>query len=265
MTLNDALHRWALVPDGAAFSTAAANLQPVQWQGRSAMLKVACVAEEAAGFGLLAWWEGDGAAQVWAHHGNALLMERAAGDRSLAHWSRNGQDGAACQVLCGVVARLHRPRARPPAGLTPLGVWFGALAPAAAVHGGVLQRALEAARPLLAHPQEVVCLHGDIHHQNVLDFGARGWLAIDPKGLWGERGFDYANLFCNPDAVTACDLPRFLRRTARVAELAGLERTRLLQWVLAWAGLSAAWHLEDDTPAATALCVADMAAAALQA
>jgi aminoglycoside/hydroxyurea antibiotic resistance kinase len=41
-------------------------------------------------------------------------------------------------------------------------------------------------------------LHGDLHHGNVLDFGLRGWLAIDPKGLLGERGFDFANIFTNP-------------------------------------------------------------------
>jgi streptomycin 6-kinase len=29
----------------------------------------------------------------------------------------------------------------------------------------------------------------------VLDFETSGWLAIDPKGLIGERGFDFANIF----------------------------------------------------------------------
>jgi streptomycin 6-kinase len=43
------------------------------------------------------------------------------------------------------------------------------------------------ARELLAKPSEVVILHGDIHRGNVLDFGPRGWLASDPKGLVGER------------------------------------------------------------------------------
>jgi streptomycin 6-kinase len=51
---------------------------------------------------------------------------------------------------------------------------------------------------LLAEPREVGVLHGDLHHGNVLDFGVRGWLAIDPKGLLGERGFDFANIFTNP-------------------------------------------------------------------
>jgi streptomycin 6-kinase len=35
-----------------------------------------------------------------------------------------------------------------------------------------------------------------------------------------------------------------------VCQQAGLDRRRLLQWIVAWAGLSAAWYIEDgETPA----------------
>ncbi len=102
----------------------------------------------------------------------------------------------------------------------------------------------------------------------MLDFGDRGWLAIDPKGLIGERCFDYANLFCNPDlsdpvppAATRPDM--FAARLAWVAELAGLERRRLLLWMLAWAGLSAAWIIAGGETPATSLAVAALAAAEL--
>ncbi|VVE53578.1 hypothetical protein PHO31112_04863 [Pandoraea horticolens] len=106
-------------------------------------------------------------------------------------------------------------------------------------------------------------LHGDIHHANVLDFGDRGWLAIDPKGLYGERGFDYANLFCNPDGETALTPGVFVRRVDIVTHAAALDRQRLLQWVLAWAGLSAVWRMEDGDDAQSALDVARLAAATL--
>ena len=44
-------------------------------------------------------------------------------------------------------------------------------------------------RPKLGATQrDVVVLHGDMHHENVLKFSSRGWPAIDPKGLVGERG-----------------------------------------------------------------------------
>ena len=79
-----------------------------------------------------------------------------------------------------------------------------------------------------------------------LDFGPRGWLAIDPKRVVGERGFDYANLLCNPDLPTTTDPARLLRQSRVIAQAAGLERQRLLQWTLAFAGLSAVWFLEDS-------------------
>jgi streptomycin 6-kinase len=46
--------------------------------------------------------------------------------------------------------------------------------------GGVLTKSATAARDLLAVPQNVAPLHGDIHHGNILDGDERGWLAIDP-------------------------------------------------------------------------------------
>ena len=111
-------------------------------------------------------------------------------------------------------------------------------------------------------------LHGDLHHENVLDFGARGWLAIDPKRLLGERSFDFANIFTNPDLAdptrpVAIAPGRFAQRVAVVAEAARLERERLLQWVLAWTGLSAAWFLGDGASPAIDLQIAELAAAEL--
>ncbi|AWQ04288.1 APH(6) family putative aminoglycoside O-phosphotransferase [Bordetella bronchiseptica] len=266
------LRRWSLAIDGQPVETPAACLAPVSWRGQRAMLKVSASAEEARGYDLLEWWGGQGAARVLARAGPAILMERADGPRSLAQWSRAGRDDEACRALCAVIARLHAvgearaAQADAPPGLAPLDTWFAALQAAAPARReeGVLQAARQAMRALLAQPREVRCLHGDIHHGNVLDFGERGWLAIDPKGLLGERAFDYANLFCNPDREVACDAGRFAARVALVAQEAGLERQRLLQWILAWAGLSAVWHLEDGTCAHIALQVARMAAAALR-
>lgn len=260
---HDAISRWDLLPDGAPMTTASAALLPVRWQGRSAMLKVAREAEEQRGYALLAWWGGAGAAQVYAWEGSALVMERAQGAQSLAALSHSGQDGAACRIVCTALGHLHQPRATPaPDTLVPLTEWFHALQTAAA-HCDLLRQAQSTAAVLLAQPRDVLPLHGDIHHGNVLDFGERGWLAVDPKGLWGERGFDYANLFCNPDAATAGDAALFAARLDQVSQQAALEPRRLLQWIVAWAGLSAVWHQESGTDAAAALQAAQRAASCL--
>ena len=130
------------------------------------------------------------------------------------------------------------------------------------MHGGILRRSAETASELLATQRDVTVLHGDIHHDNILNFGSRGWLAIDPKGLRGERGFDYANLFCNPDQTAT--LPgRLARRIELVTGAAAVEPTRLLRWILAWAGLSAAWLIDDGVSPKGALTVAELAEAEL--
>lgn len=244
------LERWRLTADGDPRRTATSTLMPVRARRGPAMLKLAHAEEERRGAALMVWWAGEGAARVLEAEGDAMLMERASGPRSLARMARAGHDDEATRTLCAAAAELHRDRGRaPPATLVPLEVWFAALEPAAAKHGGVLRDAAEAARSLLARPREVGVLHGDLHHDNVLDFGARGWLAIDPKGLWGERGFDFANVLRNPYHPLALGHGRFARQAALLAREARLDRARVLRWTLAFSGLSAAWLLaEGEAP-----------------
>ena len=261
---DEYLRRWRLTPDGDPIVTHSSRLLPVRRDGAPAMLKIAVEAEEKRGGLLMAWWDGQGAARVLAQDGKALLLERAEGKDSLLEMAVNGRDDEASRIICAVIARLHAPRGPPPPDLIPLARWFQDLAPAAAAHGGILTLCTATARRLLNSPQDVVVLHGDIHHGNILDFGPRGWLAIDPKRLVGERGFDYANLFCNPEHETALAASRFHHRLAIVTELSGIERRRLLQWILAWAGLSAVWFLGDGVTPETDFAVARLAAAALE-
>ncbi|HEX7910936.1 MAG TPA: aminoglycoside phosphotransferase family protein [Paraburkholderia sp.] len=244
--------KWDLVQDGAPLRTHSSRLLPVRRHGVPAMLKVAQEPEEKFGGQLMVWWDGEGAARVLAHDANAVLLERAQSSHALADLARTGNvddDDRAIDILCATTARLHEPRHKPLPELVGLPRWFESLWPAARHYGGWLNGSAAAAQALLAVPQDPVVLHGDIHHGNVLDFGPRGWLAIDPKGLHGERGFDYANIFCNPDDDSALIPGRFERRVERVALKAGLDRRRLLQWILAWSGLSAAWIVETgETP-----------------
>jgi streptomycin 6-kinase len=255
--------RWGLVPDGAPLRTHSSLVQMVRYRSAPAVLKVALSEEELRGAGVMRWWRGDGAARVLENEGAAILLERAEGPASLAEMARQGRDDEATRILCAVAAQLHAPRRPPVPDLVPLPRWFRELEPAASRHGGVLVRAASVARGLLGEPRDVCVLHGDIHHDNVLDFGPRGWLAIDPKGLVGERGFDFANIFCNPDRETALAPGRALRQAGVVAEAAGLEPLRLLEWILAYAGLSAAWSLAEGDDPQPALAVAEIAAGEL--
>ncbi|MGH8383594.1 aminoglycoside phosphotransferase family protein [Pseudomonas sp.] len=261
------LQRWQLVPDGAPIITHSSHLLPVLYRKQTAMLKVAHVPEELNGALLMTWWDGQGSAQVLAHVDNGLLLERAQGPDSLNDYAADGRDEQATRILCQTIARLHTPGDRPALPLVDLQSWFQGLWQAATVHGNIYRRSAHIAEQLLATPWEESVLHGDIHHGNVLDFGPRGWLVIDPKCLYGERTFDYANLFCNPSPRIATDVQHFSHRLEIVCDIAKLPRRRLLQWIVAWCGLSAAWFQEDDLQedAEPRLQVAQLALNALEA
>ncbi|WP_428429625.1 aminoglycoside phosphotransferase family protein [Pararhizobium sp.] len=257
------IQAWALVPDGTPIVTHSSRLLAVRWQGLPAMLKVATIDGEKRGGLLMQWWDGEGAAKVYAHEDEAILLERAEGQRSLLSMAMTDEDDAASRIICGTVRTLHKPSEKPDPELVPLDIWFRALEAASLAHGGLFRTSHTVAKALLANPLQTGVLHGDIHHSNILDFEDRGWLAIDPKGLLGERGYDYANLFCNPDLPTTKDPARLRRQLPIVALESGHEPERLLRWIIAYAGLSAAWFLEDGGDPAPALHVAEMAAAEL--
>jgi len=100
---------------------------------------------------------------------------------------------------------------------------------------------------LLANPRAVRPLHGDLHHDNVLQ-GPRGWLAIDPKGVLGDPGFDAANMFYNPlDRDALCHDPIRIAHMAEVfAKTLNQPPPAILDHAIAYGCLSASWHHEDD-------------------
>jgi streptomycin 6-kinase len=260
------LTAWRLTPDGAPFRTGYAGnwLLPVRQDGRAAILKLASHPEEQRGARLMVWWAGQGAAQVLAREGDALLLERLEGPRSLVEMARGGADDTASRILCAVADRLHASRpGPPPADLLPLPMWLRALKSAADAHGPAVRQAAVLFDQLMALDEPPAVLHGDLHHANVLDGGPRGWLAIDPKGITGPRGYDYANILCNPDAETALAPGRLDRQVAVVGEAAGLAPQRLLQWLLVHAAVAGVWCVQDGFDPSAAFALADLAAARL--
>lgn len=249
------IERWGLEPDGEPFVTpyAASRLLPVRQGGAAAMLKLAASEDERRGSAIMAWWNGQGAAPVLAHADEALLMVRAEGGCTLDA----EPDAVALPILCAAVGALHAERPDPPQ-TPPLARLFQSLLEGDAPR---LAGPRRVARELLDAPQDAVVLHGDIHHFNVLDFGAAGWLAIDPWGFRGERAYDYANILRNPSLSRVTEPGRFDRGLALIAAEAGLEPVRLLRWVYAHAGLAAAWELADGHDPARSFAVLELAQA----
>ncbi len=257
------ISRWRLELDGTPFRTATSTLAPARTgDGSAVMVKLSHHEEERRGSALLESWKGRGAARVLARDGDAVLIERATGGRSLIAMAEAGSDAAADLIMCRTAGTLHGasdailPRSQPgQQAVTPLRVWFRRLFAHADELTPFHRHGAALAQELLDDERDVVVLHGDLHHGNVLDFGARGWLAIDPKALLGERTFDYCTLLCNPDPVRAVEPGRLESRWAAVASAAALDPDRFARWLVAWCALSSAWHALDGDHAAAASAV----------
>ncbi len=209
------------------------------------------VEDELRGAHLLDWRRGEGLVRLIDMDGNRMLLEYA-GETVLSEIVDDKGDHAATEIAAETMARLHSPSNHPvPSGLQPLRRRFADLfSKAKAEHeAGRTSLYLEAAgiaERLLCDQRDVRPLHGDLHHENIVN-GTRGWLAIDPKGVLGDPGFDAANIFYNPlDRDDLCLGPD---RIAGMAELfsrtLGQSPRRLLDYAVAYGCLSAAWHAGD--------------------
>jgi streptomycin 6-kinase len=199
----------------------------------------------------LAHWAGQGAVRLLEHDPGrrALLLERCEPGTQL--WTLGEEQ--ATSVAADVLRALWRP--------APQTHGFRLLADEAArwaeqlpqrwerqgrpFERELLDAAVEWARELGADQGQQVVVHQDFHGGNVLLSG-RGWLAIDPKPLVGEREFDLASYLrdrrdeLERDPAAAA---RVRRRLDQLTEELGLDRERARAWGVVHA---LAWGVADD-------------------
>jgi streptomycin 6-kinase len=161
------------------------------------------------------------------------------------------QDERATSILAGVMRQLWRPA--PTEHTFPTVEQLGqSLSQLRTRYAGgygpfpprLVDEAMDLFATLSASAPQTMLLHGDLQHHNVLRAGDT-WLAIDPKGVVGDAGYEVGASFYNP-------MPRILempnleqvlaRRVAQLSEELGIERARIRGWGLAQCVLNA-WNL----------------------
>jgi len=253
--IAEACHRWGLtgiqlVPNLSYNLAAYANQA-----GKPVVLKLGVPNDELRSeIAALRIYDGRGACRLLAADPDKgmLLLERLQPGRMLSGLE---DDEAATRIAAGVMKKLWRPAPEDRGDLIQLRDWFdgfkrlrnrfnGGTGPLP-VH--LVETAEGLSRELLTENKDESLLHGDFHHYNVLESG-RGWLAIDPKGVVGPKGYEVGPLLINP-------YERFLngndpggltaKRMAILSELLGMERERIRNWGISHCILSAWWSLED--------------------
>ncbi|MFD9379721.1 aminoglycoside phosphotransferase family protein [Streptomyces sp. NPDC059999] len=107
---------------------------------------------------------------------------------------------------------------------------------------GVLCGCAAAVAEVVGEPGDRL-LHWDLHDDNVLAGGREPWLAIDPKPLAGDPGFDLMPAI--GDHFTADDV---WWRFDLMTEVMGLDRDRARAWTSGRALQNCLWDVEDGEP-----------------
>lgn len=236
--------RWNLTDARHLISTPRSELWRVRTaQGIQAVLKIGASGSESLGI-----WNGRGAvilleaASVAADATTVQLLEYIDGPM-LRTWVERGDDVGATRVIANVAKRLHVPGEG-----SSMEAHFKSLR--ARRDDPRFREHARVAEELISSERETCVLHGDLHHENILFSSARGWLAIDPRSLRGEREYDFANMFYNPVGYTemAARPETIHRRRAVLRRELDLDPVKLWRYVFAHGGLSAVWSLEDGRP-----------------
>ena len=246
--IEDFLERWELTPDGPPMHGVAALVLPVvrRADGTRAALKLQLLDEESAGEPVaLRLWDGDGAVRLLDHDPvtHTMLLERLDSARMLSTLP-----GTRDAVL--VIARLlaHLTARPAPAGMRRLGDIARTMldrtpAALARVPDPRTRRTVAdcaaAVREVADEPGDRL-LHWDLHDENVLASERAPWLAIDPKPLAGDPGFELWPALDNryePDEV--------LWRFDAMTEVLGLDRARARAWTLGRVLQNSLWQIEE--------------------
>jgi streptomycin 6-kinase len=211
----------------------------------------------------LRWFGGHGAVELLRHDNGAMLLELAEGG-SLASVVESGRDDEATKIIADLLNKLHFANSsEPPKNLIPLLRRFRSLLEDGSARqvDPIIARGAAVARELLHNEVRQHVLHGDIHHDNIRWHSRRGWLAIDPKGVLGERVYDAANALCNPHSLPELvhSRDRLLRQAEIMASGLGVDQARLLAYTFAHACLSACWSVEDGQDPSHSLVMARIA------
>ena len=192
-------------------------------------------------------YDGDGIARIVEADKavGAMLLERLRPGVSL--W--NTDDESAARTAAELMQRLWRPVAEPH-NFRTLRSWARELYDYPRQTVGPLPRnlvdkATALFDELLQITETPVLLHADLHHGNILSADRAPYLAIDPKGIVGPRGYDVATFLRNPWGVERRPDLRYIldTRVNIFSEMLSLSPYEVAAWGFAHGVLSAVWSL----------------------
>ncbi len=180
---------------------------------------------------------------------NALLLEYIRPGTSLKQFFPD-RDDFAIEVTASIIKALHQNKEIPKSHhFKTIDQWLNTLYThtSIAIPKNLLYKAQELGVQLLQKAQPRYVLHGDLHHENILQKDSH-WVAIDPKGVIGPLEYELGrfimnpmpNLLNHPSVVTIIK-----NRVNRFSQLFEIEKRRIKDWTFVQAVLSVCWAEQD--------------------
>jgi streptomycin 6-kinase len=212
-------------------------------------------------------FDGFGVVQVFSENTGLLLLECAAPGVSLKSYFPENDDEA-INIAANVIKRLHKAPIPNTHAFPHVKDWLEALDGDLEISVQTIQKAREIRDKLFKTAEPDVLLHGDLHHDNILQNG-NDWVVIDPKGVIGEPAYEVAAFIRNPPTLltelrrTSPNAPLSTialakveniihNRITRFSELLELPSQRIIDWCFVQVVLSWVWAIEDLSPEALA-------------
>ena len=179
-------------------------------------------------------------------HG-ALLLQRLTPGTSLKSFFPD-RDDQAIHIACQVMETLHQAPLPENHTFPHVKEWLEILDQSWDIPESLLTQGRTWRDELLSTQGPPILLHGDLHHDNILNHGTK-WIAIDPKGVIGERAYEVCAFLRNP-LPTILNHPHLNDLTAARIDLfstqLNIDPKRLWMWHFVQCILAACWMLEDQ-------------------
>lgn len=186
------------------------------------------------------------AINVIAEDEGLLLLERATPGTSLKSYFPN-KDGEAIQIVCNVMKKLHSANIPEHHNFPHAKDWLSTLDKKWDLPACYLQKARKLRDHLLRNACPDVLLHGDLHHDNILQ-NSDGWVVIDPKGVIGEATYEAAAFIRNPisSLINQENVTHIIQnRMTKFASYLDAPLAKIANWCFVQTVLSWIWNIED--------------------
>ena len=189
---------------------------------------------------------GFGVVTVLAENDGMLLLQRAVSGNSLKSYFPE-KDNEAISITSQCLKRLHQAPIPKSKTFPHIQDWLMILNQNWPIPENYLQKARALRDRLIQTSTKDILLHGDLHHDNILQNGA-DWLVIDPKGVIGEAAYEVGTFIRNPmPELLALDTAESIihHRIDLFATIIDVAPQRILDWCFVQAVLSWCWAIED--------------------